>query len=97
MTESAFKKQQSILMKENELSEKKSAVKFDESQNVIKEFTKNEKIQKPQQSKPKHEPIRFEEEDDIEPVRKIQKTEPKEEAKVTPPPTEAEEEIPWED
>jgi len=32
-------------MKENETSEKKSSVKFDESKNVIKEFAKNERIE----------------------------------------------------
>ena len=34
----------SILMAENEHSQKKRNVKFDESKNVIKEFTKNEKV-----------------------------------------------------
>ena len=83
-------------MKENEASEKKSAVKFDETQNIIKEFAKNEKLHRPPPSKPKHEAVKFDaDDDDIEPVRKIQKVVP-EEAKVTPPPKE-EEEIPWED
>ena len=37
-------KQPKQLMGENETSSKKSPVKFDESRNVVKEFTKNEKI-----------------------------------------------------
>jgi hypothetical protein len=32
------------LMKDDEISDKKSSVKFDESQNVVKEFHKNQKI-----------------------------------------------------
>lgn len=31
-------------MKDDEISDKKSSVKFDESQNVVKEFHKNQKI-----------------------------------------------------
>ena len=38
------KKQPKQLMKDNETSQKKSPVKFDESRNVVKEFAKNEKI-----------------------------------------------------
>lgn len=33
-----------MLMKDGEKSDNKSSVKFDESQNVIKEFHKNQKI-----------------------------------------------------
>ena len=37
-------KQPKQLMRDNEKSDKKSPVKFDETKNIVKEFAKNEKI-----------------------------------------------------
>ena len=44
VTPSKIDKPPSILMKENETSEKKSGVKFDETKNSVVEFCKNEKL-----------------------------------------------------
>ena len=52
MTPTKSEKAPSILMKENETSEKKSNVKFDESKNSIVEFCKNEKLSKDKQITP---------------------------------------------
>ena len=49
--QNSVKKQPKQLMKENESSDKKTNVKFDESQNIVNEFLKTDKIDRGQLSK----------------------------------------------
>ena len=58
-------------MKENESSEKKTSVKFDESQNTIKEFRKGDKIAKADHSR--NGQVKFKENDNSRPT-KLRKT-----------------------
>jgi mevalonate kinase len=49
--QNSVKKQPKQLMRENESSDKKTNVKFDESQNIVNEFRKTDKIDRGQLSK----------------------------------------------
>lgn len=62
-------KTQSILMKDDETSEKKSGVKFDESKNSVVEFLKHEKLKKDKHYK---KPIKFENDDLEQPLKRQQ-------------------------
>ena len=56
-------------MKEDETSEKKSGVKFDESKNSVVEFLKHEKLKKDKHYK---KPIKFENDDLEQPLKRRQ-------------------------
>lgn len=58
---------QSILMKDDETSEKKSSVKFDESKNSVVEFLKHEKLKKDKHYK---KPIKFENDNAETPLKR---------------------------
>lgn len=62
-----FKSKPSILMKDNETSEKKSGVKFDESKNNVVPFLKHEKLKKDKHYK---KPVKFENDKFEQPLKR---------------------------